>query len=177
MQDVLYPVGTVLKIRCSTYWHYGMSDGQGGVIHNSKKRRRVQFDTLEEFSDGKEIVVSSIGGEDPEQAFINSQKYLGVPYNLFNQNCEQFVRESHGLPVECTQLQRFIVLMLGGYLVLRAQERLIKLAGIGLLCGGLTTPSEKKPYRRAIIGAQFAVGSAILFTKVVRLLVRRSRNP
>jgi Lecithin retinol acyltransferase len=173
MEITCYPVGTILKVRCLSYWHYGMADGRGGVIHNSKKRRQVQFDTLYEFSEGRAILVSSITSDEPEKAYFYAQQYLGTPYNLFNRNCEQFVRQSHGLPVECTQFQRLFVLLFAGLLITGTENRLIKLAGVGLLVGGMIAPAEKRPYRRAIAGARLTVGGAIVLSKVLRLVFRR----
>lgn len=173
MEITRYPVGTILKVRCLSYWHYGMADGRGGVIHNSKKRRQVQFDTLYEFSEGRTILVSSITSDEPEKAYFYAQQYLGTPYNLFNRNCEQFVRQSHGLPVECTQFQRLFVLLFAGLLITGTENRLIKLAGIGLLVGGMIAPAEKRPYRRAIAGARLTVGGAIVLSKILQLVFRR----
>ncbi|OAN17780.1 hypothetical protein A3K86_02350 [Photobacterium jeanii] len=174
MASNVYPVGTVLKIRCSTYWHYGMSDGVGGVIHNSKKRRRVQFDTIEEFCEGRDIVVSTITSDDPQAAFNYAKNFIGMRYNIFSQNCEQFVRQAHGLPVECTQFQRLLVLMLGGYLLFGEQNRYIKVAGAGMLAGSLLAPAEKRPYRRAMKGAVIAAGGALWLSSIARGILRRS---
>lgn len=34
----MYAAGTVLKLDFGTFHHYGIADGLGSVIHNSKKR-------------------------------------------------------------------------------------------------------------------------------------------
>lgn len=170
MLEFYYPKGTVLKIRCSTYWHYGISDGEGKVVHNSKKRRRVQLDTLDEFSEGREVVISTITSAEPESAYRYATQQLGRPYNLFCQNCEQFVREAHGLPAECTQFQQCLVAFAGSYIVLKAEAPALKMAGIGLLVGALLSPSERRPYGRAVRGARVAVGSTMWVTHLLKKL-------
>ncbi|ELR63544.1 hypothetical protein C942_03560 [Photobacterium marinum] len=170
MSDSIYPVGIVLKIRCSTYWHYGISDGEGGVIHNSKKRLRVQIDSLDDFTEGREIVVSSITSENPRRAFHYAKKHIGRPYNLFNQNCEQFVREAHGLDVECTQFQKLLVTLTGSYMVVRGEQPTMKMAGIGMLLGALMSPSERSPYGGAATGARAVVKSSMYVSQMLRKL-------
>ncbi|OZS43687.1 lecithin retinol acyltransferase family protein [Photobacterium sanguinicancri] len=175
MESRAYPIGTVLKIRCTSYWHYGMSDGRGGVIHNSKKRRQVQFDTIDEFAEGREVIVSSITSDNPKLAFLHAKKFVGTPYNIFTQNCEQFVRQAHGLPVECTQFQRLMVVAFGGYLVVGEKNRFIKIAGLGILAGSFLSPSEKSPYHRAMKGAVIAAGGALWVSSIAKG-VFRNRN-
>lgn len=170
MSEFYYPKGTVLKIRCSTYWHYGISDGNGCVVHNSKKRRRVQLDTLDEFSEGRDIAVSTITSAKPEQAYHYAVQQVGRSYNLFSENCEQFVREAHGLPAECTQFQQCLVALAGSYIILNADAPVLKVAGMGLLLGALFSPTEHRPYGQAVKGARLAVGSAMWATQLFRKL-------
>ncbi|MGF1717161.1 lecithin retinol acyltransferase family protein [Photobacterium chitinilyticum] len=170
MSEFYSPKGTVLKIRCSTYWHYGISDGNGCVVHNSKKRRRVQLDTLDDFSEGREIVVSTISSADPEEAYHYASQQVGRTYNLFSQNCEQFVREAHGLPAECTQFQQCLVAFAGSYIVLNAEAPVLKVAGMGLLLGALFSPTEHRPYGRAVRGARLAVGGTMWVSQLFRKL-------
>lgn len=161
MAESEFPAGTVLKIRCSSYWHYGVADGAGGVIHNSKKRRQVQYDTLAAFAEGRAIVISDITSPHPAQAYAYALTQVGRSYNLFSQNCEQFVREAHGLPVECTQFQQCLIAFAGGYMALNARLPVLRMAGLGLLLGAVTAPSERRPYRRAATGARLAVAGSM----------------
>ncbi|KLV07243.1 hypothetical protein ABT56_06835 [Photobacterium aquae] len=163
-----YAPGTVVKVRCSTYWHYGMADGHGYVVHNSKKWRQVTRETEAEFSEGRQIVLSDIQGRDPEQALDYALSQIGRRYNLFSQNCEQFVREAHGLTKECTQLQRLLVTVAGGYITVSALNPVVKLAGLGLICGALVGSVENSPYERAVKGAQLVAGTAIVISTVLR---------
>mgnify|MGYP005992191551 CR=1 FL=1 len=78
----MYSAGTVLKLDFGTFFHYGVADGVGSVIHNSKKHRKVTKESYEDFSDGKAIIVSKITSESPEQAAIKAERYIGMPYNL-----------------------------------------------------------------------------------------------
>lgn len=171
MHQRILPAGTVLKIRCSTYWHYGISDGQGYVVHNSKKWRQVARETEAEFAEGHAIVESNIQGDDPDMAVAYALCQLGRPYDLFSQNCEQFVREAHGLPIECTQFQRLVVVAAGGYITLSATTPLIKMAGFGLLVGAAVSSSEHPPYNNAVNGAKLAVGSTLLVLSLLRRIL------
>ncbi|PSU34734.1 lecithin retinol acyltransferase family protein [Photobacterium lutimaris] len=171
MHSTNFPAGTVLRIRCSTYWHYGIADGYGYVIHNSKKWRRIERETEPEFSEGRRIEVSDIAGENPRQAVSYARSKLGRSYNLFSQNCEQFVREAHGLPIECTQFQRLVVAAAGGYMTLSAPSTLIKMAGMGLFLGAVLTSSEKQPYQNAVKGAKLAVGASLILPTLLRRIL------
>ncbi|MBY5946978.1 lecithin retinol acyltransferase family protein [Photobacterium rosenbergii] len=171
MQSTNFPAGTVLRIRCSTYWHYGIADGRGYVIHNSKKWRRVERESELEFSEGRRIEVSDISGPYPRAAVRYAKSKLGRTYNLFSQNCEQFVREAHGLQIECTQFQRLVVAAAGGYMTLSAPSTVIKMAGVGLLLGAVLTSSEKQPYQNAVKGAKLAVGASLILPTLLRRLL------
>ncbi|MGF1683489.1 lecithin retinol acyltransferase family protein [Photobacterium minamisatsumaniensis] len=172
MQESVYPAGTVLKIRCSTYWHYGLADGQGNVIHNSKKWRRVSLDTETDFAEGHTIRVSRIGSDAPHLAVSHALSQIGRPYNLLDQNCEQFVREAHGLPIECTQFQRLVVAAAGGYITLSASTPILKIAGVGIMLGAVASTSERSPYKKAVLGAKIAVGSSLLISTIARRLAK-----
>ncbi|WP_036823610.1 hypothetical protein, partial [Photobacterium sanctipauli] len=141
-------------------------------VHNSKKRRRVEYEPESEFAEGRQIVASRIGSEQPYQAVQYALGQLGRPYNLFDQNCEQFVREAHGLPVECTQFQRLVVAAAGGYIALSAAAPVLKLAGVGLMIGAVVSPSERSPYKKAVAGAKVAVGSTMLVSSILRRITR-----
>ncbi|MGR5064962.1 lecithin retinol acyltransferase family protein [Photobacterium sp. DNB22_13_2] len=171
MQNANFPAGTVLRIRCSTYWHYGIADGYGHVIHNSKKWRRIERETEPEFSEGRRIEVSDIIGSNPRAAVRYATSKLGRTYNLFNRNCEQFVREAHGLPIECTQFQRLVVAAAGGYMTVSAPSTLIKMAGVGLFIGAVLTSSEKQPYQNAVKGAKLAVGASLILPTLLRRIL------
>ncbi|PSU10376.1 hypothetical protein C9J03_12375 [Photobacterium gaetbulicola] len=171
MQSTYFPAGTVLRVRCSTYWHYGIADGTGYVIHNSKKRRRVERETETEFSEGRVIEISDIIGPNPRAAVRYAKTQLGRTYNLFSQNCEQFVREAHGLQIECTQFQRLVVAAAGGYMTLSAPSMLGKMAGMGVLLGAVLTSSEKQPYQNAVNGAKLAVGASLILPSLLRRIL------
>ncbi|WP_273857098.1 lecithin retinol acyltransferase family protein [Photobacterium sp. GSS17] len=173
MQFTHYPAGTVLRVRFSTYWHYGIADGQGCVIHNSKKWREVRREPETEFAEGRAIEVSKIMGDDPDQAVALATSQIGRPYDLLQHNCEQFVREAHGLPAECTQIQRLLAAAAGGYLTLKAESHLERLAGIGMLVGAVSASSEMTPYPKAAAGARLAVGSGLILTTLYRTLLKK----
>nr|WP_245823921.1 hypothetical protein [Photobacterium proteolyticum] len=114
--------------------------------------------------------MSSITSAKPEQAYHYAVQQEGRTYNLFSENCEQFVREAHGLPAECTQFQQCLVALAGSYIILNAEAPVLKVAGMGLLLGALFSPTEHRPYGQAVRGARLAVGSAMWASQLLRKL-------
>lgn len=86
----MYSAGATLKLNFGTFFHYGIADGQGNVIHNSKKKLQVAIDSYNDFADGKEIEVSEISSTDPTSAATIAISYIGLPHNLVDSNCEHF---------------------------------------------------------------------------------------
>ncbi|MGY0215784.1 lecithin retinol acyltransferase family protein [Endozoicomonadaceae bacterium StTr2] len=153
-----YPAGTVLKIDCIAFWHFGLADGDGGVIHNSRKRGRVTRETLEDFADGRDIVVSDIMGDDPDDAVKQAEKLLGTRYRVMSENCEHFVRHVHGLNKESRQIQQYVLAAVGAGTALLTKNKILKTAALTMASASLSTPAEKKPYRRALVAAGLAAG-------------------
>lgn len=158
----MYSAGTVLKLDFGTFFHYGVADGVGNVIHNSKKHRKVTKESYEDFADGKAIIVSEITSENPEQAVIKAERYIGMPYNLIRSNCEHFARLAHGLEVESTQIQQYLIAALGAGAVLKSDNTIVKAAGGAATIASLLTPTEKSPFKNAGIAALVAAGVVAL---------------
>ena len=92
------------------YYHYGIADGNGGVIHASKIRGVVHDKSLEKFEKrGSAQIDNSITSNDLHAAYQNAWSAIGEPYDFLSHNCEHFVRWAHGLPKECRQLQRRLI--------------------------------------------------------------------
>ena len=125
----MYSLGDVLSIQYTGFKHYGIYAGNGLVIHNSKKFKKVDEISIDEFSDGKTVTFSSIKASSPSLAVQTARKYLGLPYNLFGENCEHFVRTSCGLVKESTQVQKYLISALGTGALLKSDSSIIKAAG------------------------------------------------
>ena len=54
----MYPPGTTLKLDYGTFYHYGIADGLGGVIHNSKKLGKVTHESEAEIWGQSKIYLS-----------------------------------------------------------------------------------------------------------------------
>jgi Lecithin retinol acyltransferase len=159
----MYEAGTVLKLDFGTFFHYGIADGIGGVIHNSKKWLKVTHEPYEAFAEGKEILISEkIGSNQPWQAVNIAMRYIGLPYDLFKSNCEQFVRVCHGLENESTQIQQYLLMALGAGIAIKSDNKAIQMAGGAIALASLLTPSEKSPFKNAGICALIAVGLVAL---------------
>ncbi len=158
----MYSAGTVLKLDFGTYFHYGIADGLGKVIHNSKKHLKVTKESYKEFAEGKEILISDINSENPTQAVINANHYLGMPYHLIKSNCEHFARLVHGLEVKSTQIQQHLLVALGTGMALKSDNTIIKVAGGTVALASLLTPTEESPFKNAAIFGFIAAGIALL---------------
>ena len=158
----MYPAGTVLKLDFGSFYHYGIVDGLGSVIHNSKKHFKVTQESYEAFAEGKEIIVSDITSDNPAQAAVSAKRYLGMPYNLIKSNCEHFARLCHGLEVESTQIQQYLLAALGAGAALKSDNAVIKAAGGAVAIASLLTPTEESPFKNATIAALVAAGIVAL---------------
>ncbi|WP_086933351.1 hypothetical protein [Agarilytica rhodophyticola] len=101
----MYQTGATLQLDYGTYCHYGIADGKGSVIHNSKKHGRVVRESYIHFAEGKDILISHIKGEVVSRAAIAAEKYCGLADDLFLPNSEHFARVCHGLERESIQIQ------------------------------------------------------------------------
>jgi hypothetical protein len=158
----MYTAGTVLKLDFGTFFHYGIADGLGEVIHNSKKHLMVTQETYEEFADGKSIIVSDMTGGNPDQAAINAKRYLGMPYNLIRSNCEHFARMAHGLEIESTQIQQYLLVALGAGVALKSDSTIVQAAGGAVAVASLLIPTEKSPFKNAAIAVLISTGIVAL---------------
>jgi len=158
----MYPAGTVLKLDFGMFFHYGVADGLGEVIHNSKKRLKVTKESYADFAEGKEIIISSITSNNPTQAAINAQRYIGMPYNLIKSNCEHFARLCHGLEVESTQIQQYLLVALGAGAAIKSNNSIVQAAGGAAALATLLTPTEESPFKNAVIAGLIAAGVVAL---------------
>lgn len=158
----MYPAGTTLKLDFGTYFHYGIADGKGNVIHNSKKRLKVTKEPETDFADGKEIQISSITSANPEAAVSISERYIGMPYNLIKNNCEHFARLSHGLEIESTQIQQYLLIALGAGAALKSDNSFMQAGGGAVALASVLTPTEQSPFKNAAVAALIPVGLVAL---------------
>ncbi|MFT5721198.1 MAG: hypothetical protein ACI9W6_001511 [Motiliproteus sp.] len=158
----MYQLGDVLYIQYTAFKHYGIFVGGNKVIHNSKKFLKVEEISLEDFSDGKSVTLSTIKSKNPNIAIQTAKKYLGIPYSLFSENCEHFVRTSCGLIKESTQVQKYLITALGTGALLKSDNSVIQAAGGAAAVAALLTPSEQSPVKNAAVFACLAAGIAYL---------------
>ncbi|SEF93354.1 lecithin retinol acyltransferase family protein [Vibrio hangzhouensis] len=161
----MYELGQVLKIQYRGFKHYGIYVGNNTVIHNSKKYQRVEEIDLTSFADNKNIEVSSIKAENPTLAVQTARKYLGVPYSLFSENCEHFVRAACGLVKESTQVQKYLISAIGIGVLLKSDNTVVKAAGGVAALASMLTPTEKSPVKNVAVAACLAAGIAFLAAK------------
>ncbi|WP_171757609.1 lecithin retinol acyltransferase family protein [Vibrio sp. 03-59-1] len=161
----MYDLGQVLKIQYTGFKHYGIYVGNGTVIHNSKKFHRVEEIELAAFSDSRNIQLSSIKSENPALAVQTAKKYLGIPYSLFSENCEHFVRTSCGLVKESTQVQKYLISAIGVGALLKSDNSVIQAAGGTAALAAMLTPTEQSPVKNVAIATCLVAGIAFLASK------------
>jgi len=161
----MYQIGQVLKIQYTGYKHYGIFAGNNMVIHNSKKFRCVEEIDIESFADNRKIELSSIKSENPILAVQTAKKYIGIPYNLFAENCEHFVRTSCGLVKESTQIQKYLISAIGVGALISSDNTVVKSVGGVAALAAMLTPSEQSPVKNVAIASCLALGVAFLASK------------
>lgn len=164
-KSIMYELGQVLKIQYTGFKHYGIYVGNNTVIHNSKKFLRIEEIDLNSFADNRKIQLSSIEAENPKLAVQTARKYLGVPYNLFSENCEHFVRTACGLMKESTQVQKYLISAIGVGALLKSDNSVVQAAGGAAAVAAMLTPTEQSPVKNVAIAVCLAAGIAFLAAK------------
>ncbi|TOI84910.1 lecithin retinol acyltransferase family protein [Vibrio parahaemolyticus] len=154
-----------MKIQYTGFKHYGLYIGNNTVIHNSKKYQCVEEIDLNLFADNRKIEVSSIKSENPALAVQRAKKYLGVPYSLFSENCEHFVRTACGLVKESTQVQKYLISAVGVGALLKSDNNVVKAAGGAAALASMLTPTEQSPVKNVAVATCLAAGIAFLASK------------
>ncbi len=162
----MYSAGTTLKIDYGTFFHYGIADGNGNVIHNSKKKLMVTREPESDFAEGKPVQISNIRGDNPNTAAVIAERYIGMPYHLIRNNCEHFARLAHGIEVESTQIQQYLLVALGAGIALKSNDVIIKSAGSAVVLASLLTATEKNPFKNAAIAGLVTTG-LMAFAKII----------
>ncbi|MGI9306417.1 MAG: lecithin retinol acyltransferase family protein [Gammaproteobacteria bacterium] len=161
-----YSIGDVLVVKFPGFMHYGVYVGANSVIHNSKELRKVVKTTIKKFSGGRDVLVSSkIKPQNRDMALQLARQYLGVPYQLFSENCEHFVRVICGMKKESKQVQKYLTTALGVGIALKADSKALKMAGGAAALIAMLTPEEDNPARNALIAGCLVVGIAYLAKK------------
>lgn len=120
----VYEPGTILIVNMGFYQHLGIasdrfSTGNQLVISNSARAGGVTEEPLHQFSGGREISAQGVNGQINIAAVLRrARSKIGSKYNLFNWNCDQFVRWAYGMKPESPQLQKaglLLACIAGGY--------------------------------------------------------------
>lgn len=156
-------LGIVLKAPYALYNHYGIVTGHNTIIHNSKEGGKVEEVSFHDFTNGREVEVSSIQADESirQQAVERAKQMLGTKYNLFSENCEHFVSQVSGNAKASTQVQKYLVSAFGIMAFFKSNNQLIKAVGLSSALAVLFTDSETSPIENVLVAAG-AVGGAIV---------------
>lgn len=157
----MFPKACVVKIDMGLFFHYGIFDGNGKVIHNSKRHGRVVIESLKSFSEGKEVLADlGIFSGDADAAIERAKRYIGTPYNLLQENCEHFVRMAHGLLKESPQLQKYMITATGiGVVCISTKNKPVQFAAGAAALTALTCNCSENLATKVLASA--AIGAAI----------------
>lgn len=102
--------GDHLTIYCDgLYYHHGIDCGDGTVIHLSKQHHGVKRSSWAEFSEGKQVFTEETPLLfDRGEVIRRAKSRVGQRgYDLFSDNCEQFVTWCRTGSAQCHQLGNF----------------------------------------------------------------------
>lgn len=121
-------VGKIISIRYrgKVYDHYGILDGQGGVIHVHKKKGMITVDSLERMLVGAKSVAYLDDDFDVRwNQYEHAKSLIGSShqYRFFTDNCETWVQKIRTGEAFSPQVERL------------TQSASIILLGIGILYG------------------------------------------
>jgi hypothetical protein len=92
------------------------------VIHASKTLGRVAEESLENFAEGRSVLVEFLPGMWQGQVIVDrARTYLGRRYELGNFNCEHLVTLALGSKPDSPQLVAWILIGLVGLMVVAAK--------------------------------------------------------
>jgi hypothetical protein len=115
--DVL-PTGTQVSIDCGLYTHVGILgdryiDGERTVLAFSAKEGGFVEQKRSDFAADRKIAVGGYPGNlSPCEVMDRARLWRGLPYSLFDRNCEHFVCHAHGLIPKSPQATFLVLLSL-----------------------------------------------------------------
>jgi hypothetical protein len=102
--------GSVVGVWKGFYKHVGILTECSTVIASSSQQGCIQEIPIHEFAMGKPTTVEGYPGiRRPEKVVAYARAEIGKPWNLFNSNCERFVRRAHGIVQRSPQLQFAVI--------------------------------------------------------------------
>lgn len=162
MKDSFIP-GAIVEVTLDhpligEYRHFGIVvDWDQNVINASKENGKVVCQSLEVFSGGREVVENTTipkNGSLRWRAISNARQLLDKPYGLIFSNCEHFVREVYGLPVESPQVDDR-VLQVFEEAFLSGNTNAQKLSKFFMQMARITTPKDVSPFQKAMKAGAF----------------------
>lgn len=158
----MYKKGHLLSVNYDLYQHVGISDGNGNVYENSRKRGGSGLVPNHIFSSGKSISDHGTIGNFSANEILERAKRLITDqssYKLISNNCEHFIRTIYGVEVTSPQLKKVLIALGAFELLYQSKTPLIQYisagAGIGA-CVSSHTSETDNVIRNSLLGV--AVG-------------------
>lgn len=112
--------GEAVYVKVGLIKHYGIVTELGTIINSSKRRGAVMEETIESFSEGRQILRASFQAAlAPHEVINRARSKLGERWRLLDENCEHFVRWALGLKKTSEQVVGWMLAGLLTYLLTR----------------------------------------------------------
>ncbi len=162
-QEIIASAGNTLIKRGEFYDHVGIFMGDGNVVHNSKKGKRVIKSPTSEFADGKQIeVYDKIKSENMQDVCKKALSSVGTPYNVVSYNCEHFANDMHGKGKKSEQVEQAATALGGMALTYLAKDMSPALRVLAGSAASSLADSED-PIRGAVRGAAICGSVMLIF--------------
>lgn len=133
------------------YPHEGIPFPDGTVIHASKRYGKVVKTSLAEFAEGSTIrVLWDLAASDSGMVWQRARDALGGAYNLWQANCQHFVRHCQGLEVESPAIQKMVIGSVATATSVAVKDPRAKIVALSI--GACATLAPKRPMVGAGVG-------------------------
>lgn len=133
------------------YPHEGIPLPDGTVVHASKKHGQVVRTPFAEFAEGAVVrVLWDLAVSDAGVVWQRARDSLGVGYDLWEANCQHFVRYCQGLEIESPAIQKLVIGSVATATAVAAKDPRAKV--VALSVGACATLAPKRPLVGAGVG-------------------------
>lgn len=139
------------------YPHEGIPFPDGTVVHASKRHGQVVRTSFAEFAEGAVVqVLWDLAVSDAGLVWRRARDSLGVGYDLWQANCQHFVRYSQGLEIESPAIQKFMIGSAAAATALMAKD--LRVTAVAVSVGACAVLAPRRPLVGAGVGLGLALG-------------------
>lgn len=133
------------------YPHEGIPFPDGSVVHASKRHGQVVRTSFAEFGEGAVVqVLWDLAVSDAGVVWQRARDSLGVGYDLWEANCQHFVRYCQGLEIESPAIQKLVIGSVATATAVAVKDPRARV--VALSVGACATLAPKRPLVGAGVG-------------------------